>query len=73
MLVLLLTARTAAAGKWPWSPPDPPPQPPHPAVVRVIAQEPEGISQGSGTLVDVRDQFGLVVTNWHVVRDAAAR
>ena len=25
---------------------------------------------GSGTLVDVRDQFGLVVTNWHVVRDS---
>ncbi len=71
MLVLLLTPRTAAAGKWPWSPPDPPPQPPHPAVVRVIAQDLEGISQGSGTLVDVRDQCGLVVTNWHVVRDAA--
>lgn len=28
-------------------------------------------SYGSGTLVDVRDEFGLVVTNWHVVRDAA--
>jgi hypothetical protein len=27
-------------------------------------------SFGSGTLVDVRDQFGLVVTNWHVVRDS---
>lgn len=70
LLVLVLAARTAAAGRWPWSPPDPPPQPPHPAVVRVMAQEPDGISQGSGTLVDVRDQFGLVVTNWHVVRDA---
>jgi hypothetical protein len=28
-------------------------------------------SYGSGTLVDARGQFGLVVTNWHVVRDAA--
>jgi hypothetical protein len=28
------------------------------------------ISYGSGTLVDVRDQFGMVITNWHVVRDA---
>ena len=25
---------------------------------------------GSGTLVDVREQFGLVITNWHVVRDS---
>ncbi len=25
---------------------------------------------GSGTLVDVRDKFGLVITNWHVVRDS---
>jgi hypothetical protein len=43
---------------------------PHPAVVRVIAPEQGAISYGSGTLVDVRDQFGLVITNWHVVRDA---
>jgi S1-C subfamily serine protease len=69
-LLLVLSVRPVLAGKWPWSPPDPPPQSPHPAVVRVIAEEREGISQGSGTLVDVRDPFGLVVTNWHVVRDA---
>ena len=31
--------------------------------------EGEATSYGSGTLVDVRDQYGLVVTNWHVVRD----
>ena len=43
---------------------------PHPAVVRVSAPEQGAISYGSGTLVDVRDQFGLVITNWHVVRDA---
>ena len=43
--------------------------PPHPAVVRVIVPEGNAISYGSGTLVDVRDQFGLVITNWHVVRD----
>ena len=68
--ILGLYPCVALAGKWPWSRPDPPPQPAHPAVVRVLAQEPDGISQGSGTLVDVRDQFGLVVTNWHVVSDA---
>lgn len=44
---------------------------PHPAVVRVIVPEPGGSSLGSGTLVDVRGDYGLVVTNWHVVRDAA--
>jgi hypothetical protein len=48
----------------------PAPVRPHPAVVRVIAPEREGMSLGSGTLVDVNDQYGLVVTNWHVVRDA---
>jgi S1-C subfamily serine protease len=43
---------------------------PHPAVARIIVPEGDtAISYGSGTLVDVRDQFGLVVTNWHVVRD----
>jgi hypothetical protein len=43
---------------------------PHPAVARIIVPEGDtATSYGSGTLVDVRDRFGLVVTNWHVVRD----
>jgi serine protease Do len=45
--------------------------PPHPAIARIVVPEKDGISYGSGTLVDARGQFGLVVTNWHVVRDAA--
>ena len=46
------------------------PDRPHPAVARIVVPEGnEATSYGSGTLVDVRDQFGLVVTNWHVVRD----
>ena len=44
-------------------------QQPHPAVARIVVPEGEATSYGSGTLVDVRDQYGLVVTNWHVVRD----
>ncbi|MBN1854617.1 MAG: trypsin-like peptidase domain-containing protein [Pirellulales bacterium] len=44
---------------------------PHPAVARIIVPEGNSVSYGSGTLIDVRDQYGLVVTNWHVVRDAA--
>jgi S1-C subfamily serine protease len=44
---------------------------PHPAVARIVVPEKDGVSYGSGTLVDARGQFGLVVTNWHVVRDAA--
>ncbi len=47
-----------------------PKQTPHPAVVRVKATDRDGFSLGSGTLVDVNDDYGLVVTNWHVVRDA---
>lgn len=63
------------ARPWPWS--NPPAQPvreqtPHPAVARIIVPEQGGAtSYGSGTLVDVHGEFGLVVTNWHVVRDAA--
>ena len=43
---------------------------PHPAVVRVIAAEQNGASLGTGALVAVDEAHGLVVTNWHVVRDA---
>ncbi len=46
--------------------------PPHPAVVRVIAAEKGATSLGSGTLIDANDNIGLVITNWHVVRDATA-
>jgi hypothetical protein len=45
--------------------------PPHPAVVRVVSPERDGTAYGSGSLVAVTESTGLVVTNWHVVRDAA--
>jgi serine protease Do len=50
-----------------------PAQTPHPAVARIVVPENGAVSYGSGTLVDVRGAFGLVVTNWHVVRDAAGQ
>jgi hypothetical protein len=43
---------------------------PHPAVARIVVPEGNATSYGSGTLVDARGEFGLVVTNWHVVRDS---
>ena len=43
----------------------------HPAVVRVIVAERGAVSYGSGTLVGTDQTLGLVVTNWHVIRDAA--
>jgi hypothetical protein len=43
---------------------------PHPAVVRIIAVENSGMSMGSGSLVAVSEKHGMVITNWHVVRDA---
>lgn len=43
---------------------------PHPAVVRIIVPERSSTSYGSGTLVDVQGEHGLVLTNWHVVSDA---
>lgn len=46
------------------------PQRPHPAVARIVAPEADGVSYGSGTLVDATGEYGLVLTNWHVVKDA---
>lgn len=45
----------------------------HPAVVRVISPERNGMSLGSGTLVAVYADHGLVLTNWHVISDAAGQ
>lgn len=45
-------------------------QTPHPAVVRIKVPEADGTAYGSGTLVDVREDYGLVLTNWHVVHAA---
>jgi hypothetical protein len=45
-------------------------QTPHPAVVRIVAAERAGASLGSGVLVDANRTQGLVLTNWHVVRDS---
>ncbi len=42
----------------------------HPAVVRVVAPGTGTISFGSGTLVDVHGDFGLVITNYHVINEA---
>jgi S1-C subfamily serine protease len=36
-----------------------------------MATDRDGFSLGSGTLVAVSEHHGLVVTNWHVIRDAA--
>jgi len=43
---------------------------PHPAVARIVAPEQSGTSLGSGVLVDVNRSQGLVLTNWHVIRDS---
>ncbi|MEX0670344.1 MAG: serine protease [Pirellulales bacterium] len=43
---------------------------PHPAVARIVAPESSGTSLGSGVLVDVNRSQGLVLTNWHVIRDS---
>lgn len=43
----------------------------HPAVARIYVIEKGSQSLGSGTLVDVRGPYALVITNWHVIREAA--
>ena len=40
-------------------------------MVRVAVPERDGAAYGSGALVAVNESTGLVVTNWHVVCDAA--
>jgi S1-C subfamily serine protease len=45
--------------------------PAHPAVARIYVIEKGSQSLGSGTLIDVRGPYALVVTNWHVIREAA--
>jgi Trypsin-like peptidase domain len=42
---------------------------PHPAVARIVVPEDGSTAFGSGTLVGVNSKHGLVITNWHVVRD----
>lgn len=43
---------------------------PRPAVARIVAADGSGTSVGSGVLVDINATQGLVLTNWHVVREA---
>ncbi len=42
----------------------------HPAVARIVAPGSGSISYGSGTLVYADENFGLVITNWHVINEA---
>jgi hypothetical protein len=65
---IVLCAASLAQGRT--APPADPLPGVHPAVVRVAVPERNGASYGSGALVAVHDAYGLVVTNWHVVRDA---
>jgi Trypsin-like peptidase domain len=46
----------------------PAPQVPHPAIVQIQVQEQEAWARGSGTLIAANEQYGWVITNWHVVR-----
>ncbi len=64
----ILNLQSPAAG--PQEIQDPALSKPHPAVARIIVPESDGTTYGSGTLVDVRGDYGLVVTNWHVVEAA---
>lgn len=61
------------AQSWPARPTAPSPwarQQIHPAVARIVAPGKGTTSYGSGTLVAVNEQHGLVLTNWHVVNEA---
>lgn len=72
LLVALLSVAGAAGAEWPLSRASSmgAPQQPHPSVARIKVPEQGGTAYGSGTLVDARDEYGLVLTNWHVVQAA---
>ena len=77
-LAILLAAVAAAPGQTaarqgPVASARPVPPGMHPAVVRVISPERGGMSLGSGTLIAVHGDHGLVITNWHVVSDATGQ
>lgn len=63
---------------WPFSSPrsraiydsDGGPVTPHPAVARIVVPEGDATAYGTGTLIGVREDRALVITNWHVVRDS---
>jgi hypothetical protein len=69
-----LTLALCAAGA-PWTEAGFTPTPsfagPHPAIVRIVAPERDGVAYGSGALVAVNESSGLIITNWHVIRDAS--
>jgi hypothetical protein len=46
---------------------------PHPAVARISAEEQGAMSFGSGTLIATHPNYGLIITNWHVIRDCKGR
>ena len=70
-ILIVLVADSTALG-WPsFSPPAA--QTPHPAVVRVTSIDHDGASLGSGVLVAVNQTHGLVITNFHVVRDTTGQ
>jgi len=66
-IAIAFWAAAAAAGQ------DPPRRGPHPAVVRLIVPGHGSTSFGSGALIAVNENHGLVVTNWHVVREGAGQ
>jgi hypothetical protein len=73
-LAIVLGTVTAAAGHADIAVPAAAGRPgaqPHPAVARIITPQRDGVALGSGTLVAVNETKGLVVTNYHVVEDAA--
>ena len=71
-LLTLVLAIASASTAWarPGFTPAPTFSGPHPAVVRVVVPERDGTAYGSGALVAVNESSGLVLTNWHVVRNA---
>lgn len=87
VLLMVVVAAASPADAWPFGRPlfsasqlfsakpthAPYTGPIHPAVCRVSVVERDGMAFGSGTLIDARDGYGLVITNWHVVRDATGK
>ena len=70
--IAIVSFAASAHAQWPLSiAPAPSVEAPHPAIVRIAAPNRDSLSLGSGSLVAINEKHALVLTNWHVINEAA--
>jgi S1-C subfamily serine protease len=70
IILLALSHARKALGQSPPNATNAPTGQPHPAVARIRSLESNATSFGSGTLIYRQDKQGILITNYHVIKDA---